>query len=559
MKEFLNKNKYIILTITILCGIMFYFIDLKSGFHEDEIFSYGSSNYKYDNVYRWYGYAEADNDVLFNQVLQGNIGNKLNNVSKYLKDKDSFKKDEVLAKEVPTFRTKEEAKEYLVINNGDIFNYFSVYYNQARDVHPPLFYFLVHFISTIYYGQFTKYIIFTLNLLFFIGSLIIIKKIMSELKQDKLTIPTMILYGASIGCISTVMFQRMYMMLAFFGISYLYLTLKFINDDYNIKNKKWWIITILLGFLTQYYFVVYIVLIFIVIAINLIIKKEYKKLLNYFLVHLIPAIIGLVFYPFAIEDIFFSYRGIGSIDEHSKTIVENLGYYFGQIYKLFGFNNLLIILLVLLVSTITYKIIKKDIEYNKDNTMKLVVLIVPVLLYILVMCKISPFLGALYTSRYIMILFPVIAVIIIYVLSLIYTKNIFVITLVLSMILSINGLICNKPVYLYEDNKQVIELANNNSDKYFVYVFDNYFTHLSSMPEFAIYKEHIILNNNIHDFSLLNNDKLNNSNEFILCVKNWLNQDEVLKKVFENTDYKNYEVLLNLNSDVEATYYRITK
>ena len=81
MKEFINKNKYIILTITVLCGIMFYFIGLKSGFHEDEIFSYGSSNYKYDNVYRWYGYAEADNDVLYNQILQGNIGDKISNVS----------------------------------------------------------------------------------------------------------------------------------------------------------------------------------------------------------------------------------------------------------------------------------------------------------------------------------------------------------------------------------------------------------------------------------------------------------------------------------------------
>jgi hypothetical protein len=135
----------------------------------------------------------------------------------------------------------------------------------------------------------------------------------------------------------------------------------------------------------------------------------------------------------------------------------------------------------------------------------------------------------------------------------------FVIALCLSIVLSINGLICNKPVYLYEDNKKVIDLANNNSDKYFVYVFDNYFTHLSSMPEFTIYKEHLILNNNIHDFSILNNDKLNNSNEFILCVKNWINQDEVLNKVFDNTDYKNYEVLLNLNSDVEATYYKISK
>ena len=68
MKEYIKKNKYVLLTIIILCGIMFYFINQKQGFHEDEIFSYGSSNYKYDNVYRSFGYAEARQDILYNQV-----------------------------------------------------------------------------------------------------------------------------------------------------------------------------------------------------------------------------------------------------------------------------------------------------------------------------------------------------------------------------------------------------------------------------------------------------------------------------------------------------------
>ena len=71
--KYLKENKFIILTIVVLCGLMFYFIDQKQGFHEDEIFSYGSSNYKYDNVYRWFGYAEANQDILYNQVLKLDI------------------------------------------------------------------------------------------------------------------------------------------------------------------------------------------------------------------------------------------------------------------------------------------------------------------------------------------------------------------------------------------------------------------------------------------------------------------------------------------------------
>ena len=104
-----------------------------------------------------------------------------------------------------------------------------------------------------------------------------------------------------------------------------------------------------------------------------------------------------------------------------------------------------------------------------------------------------------------------------------------------------------------------MDLAQENKDKYFVYVFDNYFTHLNSMPEFATYKASLILNKNIHDFNLLDNEILNNENEFILCIKNWLNKEEILNLVLENSGYTNYEILLELNSDVESTYYKITK
>ena len=69
--KFILKNKYIILIITILSCLMFYFIGEKQGFHEDEIFSIGSSNYRYDNVYRSFGYAEANQDVFYNQILAG--------------------------------------------------------------------------------------------------------------------------------------------------------------------------------------------------------------------------------------------------------------------------------------------------------------------------------------------------------------------------------------------------------------------------------------------------------------------------------------------------------
>lgn len=551
MKKWFSQNRWFLLTVFFLCILMFYFINQKQGFHEDEIFSYGSSNYRYDNVYRPYGYAEASQDVFYNQVW--NSKNKITNIKNYFFHYDTLKTDETLSKEIPIFRQKEDALTYLTIGKGDVLNYFSVYYNQARDVHPPLFYFLVHFVSTIFYGQFSKYIIFTINLVFFVGTLWIIKKIMEKLDIKKMAISTMILYGASMGCISTVMFQRMYMMLTFFSVLYLYLTIKFVQEDFKIEKKYPWIFTILFGFLTQYYFCIYIVFVFLLVSAYLLTKKEYQKLGRYFLVHVIAAVIGILFYPASIYHIFFSYRGLGDGREVAKPIIQSCIYYFSQIYKLFSMKHLLFLILVLYFILI----LKNKAKIDREKIFYCSLIFLPSVMYLFTIAKIAPFLGEDYTSRYIMLLFPIIAVGVAYLFSFATKKQGIFFTI--SLLLSVNGLYYNEPVYLYKDYQKAMDIATIYKDDYFVYVYDNSFTHLSSLPEFATYKASLIINENNYDFSLLENDELINSNEFILCIKNWLNVEDILNKVLEGSHYTKYEKLLELKSDVESTYYKIIK
>ena len=71
----------------------------------------------------------------------GNLSNITNNILNYLNNPNLFMQEynDLVKQEKPIWKTKEEAKEYLTINDGDTFNFFSVYYNQSRDVHPPLF------------------------------------------------------------------------------------------------------------------------------------------------------------------------------------------------------------------------------------------------------------------------------------------------------------------------------------------------------------------------------------------------------------------------------------
>ena len=69
----LNIMYYIIIFAS--CCIMVFFIQQKEGFHEDEIFSYGSSNYSKDNVFQPYGDKDyvgktIDNEIIHTKSIQ---------------------------------------------------------------------------------------------------------------------------------------------------------------------------------------------------------------------------------------------------------------------------------------------------------------------------------------------------------------------------------------------------------------------------------------------------------------------------------------------------------
>lgn len=555
----LKNNKLTILAVILSIITMFYYIDKKQGYHEDEMFSYGSSNYKYDNVYRNYGYAQGNMDILYREVLSSHDINKL---ITFLKDIPSnnypeFSKNETLFQEIPTWKSNEDAHDYLTIGQGDILNYRSTYINQAFDVHPPLFYFCMHLVSSIFYGKFTKYIGFTLNMIFFLGTLYFLDKICKRLGKKKISAPTILLYGLSMGAISTVSFHRMYMMLTFFSIWYFYLTVDFIKNNSIIKKKWPWIICILGGFLTQYYFCIYIVLMFILNAIYLIFKKEYQKTGNYLLVHVIPAVIGIAFYPVSIYQIFFSYRGFGAEDT-GRSLLTNLKYYNNAILKMFSLEKIFTLIICFLFLGMGYFFGKNKRFQDKKILLSL---FVPMIFFILVVSKIAPFLGENYTSRYIMLLFPSFALLLVYLFNTFYDNKYFsILSMAIILGISLVGFKTSTPVYLYADYAKSLELARDNKITPFIYVYDNYFTHLSSMPEFNIYEKHLILNNNIYDYSLLKNDDvLKSSASIIVCVKNWLDKDSVIQKILANTDYQQEKEILYLNSDIESTYYLLTK
>ena len=150
--------------------------------------------------------------------------------------------------------------------------------------------------------------------MFFAGTCFIIRNILKLLNKEKLVIPAVLLYGLSIGAISTVIYARMYMMLAFFTLAYFYLTLKIYKLDFKMTRQTKILLgaTTILGFLSQYYFCIFALGCFIVMIALMIKEKKWHELKSYIVTHIISALIGILVYPICIYQIFFSYRGVGT-------------------------------------------------------------------------------------------------------------------------------------------------------------------------------------------------------------------------------------------------------
>ena len=312
VKNNLNLILYfmIIVALTIL---LFWEIGRKEGFHEDEMFSYGASNSTLGNTFLSYGRVDNIDSI----IKRRNPLLTLKNYVYYkIIDKDAYN-DEVKKLNRDDFssvwRTPEDATEYLQIDNWqEAVDFVSVYWNTAKDVHPPLFYFAIHIMSILFWGHFSKYIGFLLNLLFFYGTVLILRKIFILINKKHLAIPNLILYGASIGAISTVMFQRMYMMLTFFTVWLLYTNLKIYYNNFELTKslKRELVIVTILGFLTQYNFCFYAGFLAITMIFLILLRKEKGKLGKYIFQYVKSAIIGVILFIPSIYHIFFSYRGI---------------------------------------------------------------------------------------------------------------------------------------------------------------------------------------------------------------------------------------------------------
>ena len=199
--------------------------------------------------------------------------------------------------------TGDDFKYYLRTSPDTRFRYDSVYYNQAHDTIPPLYYAIIHTICSVRTGHFSWYYAFVINLLCFIPTQIFIYLIGLKVTRSKfLSLLTVAFWGFTLGGISCFIFLRMYAMLTMFGAMFTYYS---INAQTEKKlSKKTCIMLALsafLGALTHHNFLIFAFFLTLFSCLFILIQKSFKKMFIYGLSVLIGTALSFAAFPATVK------------------------------------------------------------------------------------------------------------------------------------------------------------------------------------------------------------------------------------------------------------------
>ena len=204
--------------------------------------------------------------------------------------------------------SSEDMKKDFYVQEGEQFQYGKVIQLQSYDVHPPVFYLLLHTVCSLMPEVYSIWQGLALNIFYALLATIFLYLILEKLTQNQwAAFVISLICITNPGVISNVMFIRMYMLLTLWMILAIWLHL--------CMGEKWhWKFFVLngalayVGFLTHYYYLVF--LFFLEAAYWLPrLKKEWKRFLLYGASMLGAGILAVLSYPACLGHIFAGYRG----------------------------------------------------------------------------------------------------------------------------------------------------------------------------------------------------------------------------------------------------------
>lgn len=312
----IKNNIAFFLIVLVAISIYILFGISKKGYFIDEVYSYGLSNSEYRT-----DISEFD---IFDKWI----------------DNESF-------------------YEYITVSDGGRFNYEAVYKNQINDVHPPLYYMLLHSVCSVFAGQYNKWQGIGINIFLSIFIFLLLRLICDKIfdKNKNISNAVALIYALSTMTISNVIYIRMYILLTLFTIIYAYLHILVVEHRINTKKLFFIGIVFILGMMTQYYFIITAFFISMLFTLYLWYSKEFKKSIFYIITMLISLLASYMLFPFMIEQLLGNNNNYLSSISGGSIIIRglinalsfasniNYGLFAGEIGLGFGFIVVLFLIL----------------------------------------------------------------------------------------------------------------------------------------------------------------------------------------------------------------------
>ena len=216
-------------------------------------------------------------------------------------------------------------------------------------------------------------------------------------------------------------------------------------------------------------------------------KPGKKSIIQYIGTHVLAAGFAILSFRPSINHLLYSERGISNLA--NKGFLDSFKIYLNHLAYAFSINTHIILIVVAIVlGLVVYYIVK-----NKDKV-PMLVFIIPTICFFIISVHLTSF----KELRYILPIMPFVCMLFMMCIDNVNIKklkNKYVYVLIALIFVGI-GFIFSKPRFLYKEYQKKMDIADIYKDLAYVYITDNLFCHIHSVPEMMTYKKSIFINVN---------------------------------------------------------------
>lgn len=515
MKRSLLRYSALLLLLILVSSLCLMFANSKSGMFIDEIYTYGLSN-SHEGAY-------------IRDAMGGSLVDK------------TMSRDELL--------------RYVVVNEGESFDFKAVYDNQAADVHPPLYYWLFNIASSLTPGVFSKWTGIVLDLVIYLAALVLLYMLAKELFDSEVcALAAVAIYGTSLLGLSTMLMIRMYVLVTMLTITLAYLIARLMRE----KKTSLYIftgLTIFAGVMTQYYFVFYAFFLCAAFVFYSLYKKDFKGTLVFALSAFAGIVLLLIFFPPCITQLFADklVSGGNAIENLSDTsqYSTRLVYFYKEVRH--GMKAAIIIAMAVAAALLVF--IKKVVRCAKEKKLgfKALLFIIPAFVTLVLVALISPVMD----QRYVYNIVPIFALAVCMLISWLERSTADIKLFGALKWVALVGVVLftawfarwSEPLYQYPEHSEYNAVLAEHNDDPCVYLTDNKFEPITEALIQLLSFDEFFMTDSAYSKTLDDYLAESDSDECILFIdvnefwSSGFNAQAMLDDFIDSTDYKVYEHL----------------